>query len=76
MLYHYCKTRKPEIFKDYYWAARKKPINREKTKPKTPVVIRHVRYVNILTWLPGFHDTVLCLVVFSSLLGIEIQRKL
>ena len=44
----------PEIFEDYYCVASKKPIKPEETKPQTPAVIGHVRYVNILTWLRGF----------------------
>jgi len=41
--------------------------------------IGHVRYIEILTWLQGFQEKPLYLVVFSlysSLLGIEGQRKL
>jgi len=55
----------PEIFKDYYCVTRKKPITRERTKPQTLAVIGHVRYINVLTWLRGFQDKLLCLVVFS-----------
>jgi len=50
---------------DYYCVARKKPIGHEKTKPQTPAVIGHIRYINIPTWLRGFQDELLCLAVFS-----------
>jgi len=67
------------MFKDYC-AAGKKPIKGEKSKPQTPAVIGHVRYIkccNMALRLSG--QTSLfggVFLVSKSLLGIERQRKL